>query len=527
MPEIDINDLGKMGVIRDTPAYQLPPEAVERADNMVVKNGGLERMRGDEQVFGTPPVPPHYAMTVSAPAQNFWLYTSLDAAYVYDGVDHTKITRQVAAVDDPYTATETRHWNGTLLAGIPILNNGVDIPQFWGTPLPGTKLENLTNWPTTLRAKRVVAFGAFLVAINITDGGSAYPHEVRWSTEVSDPGSLPASWDYTDETLDAGVYDLPDVNSGQLVDSLPLGGKLILYKEQSTWSMRFIGGRAIFAFDTLFENVGILAPRCVALTPDGTAHLVATGNDVIVHSGQGKPKSILTERLKRAVFDDMDSENYLNSFCFTDMEEGTVWFCYPQAGQEHPNRAIVYHHESQAVTEADVGFRNVAAGVIEESSEEVWDTGNETWDTDSGNWSTAQRRKLVLVDPANTMFRVANTGTLRNGESFNATVQRTSLSMIGRKRNGEWIVDHQVMKYCDRVWPKIQGGPIRVRIGFQDTVNGAVNWTPYVDFDPAVDVLADIEPGTGRAIAIEFSSTEPVDWRIDGYKLAIEQVGEF
>lgn len=528
MPEVDINDLDKLGVIRDEPAYQIPPEAFDRLENMRVVDGGLERMKGDEQVFGTPPIAPHFALTISAPAQNFWLYTSLAAAYVYDGASHTKVTRQSAGVDVPYTATNTRDWNGTIIGGIPILNNGLDIPQYWAAPTTGTKLANLTNWPTNLRAKRVVAFGAYLVAVNITDGANVYPHEVRWSTEAPGPGSLPASWDYADETLDTGAYDLPDVNSGQLVDALPLGGKLVLYKEQSTWTMRFVGGRAIFAFDTLFETVGILAPRCVAVTPDGVNHVVATQDDLVIHNGQGKPASILNKRLRRAVFNDLDTDNFRNSFCFTDSENSEVWFCYPQQGQTHPNRAVVFNQKSGAVTEADVAsFRNVAQGVIEESSDEVWDTGTESWDTGSETWSTAKRRELVLLDPANTKFRQANQGLLRNGASFPATVQRTSLSVLGKKRSGEWIVDHQIMKFVDRMWPKIQGGPVRVRIGFQQYVNGPVTWSPYTVFDPSTMVLADFEPGCGRAVSVEFSTIDAVDWRIDGYKIAVDPSGEF
>src|SRR5882762_6785149 len=49
---LEVNDLGTIGAVRDTPAYMLPPEAFSTALNMHVVNGGLERLQGWEQVFG-------------------------------------------------------------------------------------------------------------------------------------------------------------------------------------------------------------------------------------------------------------------------------------------------------------------------------------------------------------------------------------------------------------------------------------------------------------------------------------------
>lgn len=526
MPMIEINDFEKIGVIRDEPAYQLPPEAFTLAENMRSEDGGLIRMPGDVQVFGTPPVAPHFALSLSAPSQTYWLYTSLTKGYVYDGVSHTNITRQSAGVDVDYTVTETRDWNGTILAGIPILNNGADVPQFWGTPSAATKLANLTNWPAALRAKRIIAFGAYLVAINILDGANAYPHLVRWSSETPGPGSLPASWDYTDPTVDAGAYDLPDVNSGRLLDAMTLGGRLVLYKGQSTWIMRRVGGRALFSFESLFETVGILTQRCVAITPDGSSHIVATGDDIIIHSGQGQPKSVVNKRLRNAIFNDLDTDHYVNSFCFTDQHHDEVWFCYPQQGQIQPNRAVVINTRTGALTESDVSWRNVGAGVIEETSDEVWDTGVDTWDSDPETWSTSSRHNLVFVDTANTKFRKANTGLLRNGAGYPATLQRTSLSLIGKKRTGEWIVNHEIRKMFRRLWPKINGGPVRVRIGYQQVVGGSVTWGAYQAFDPATQVTVD-DVGSGRAVAIEFSTQDSVHWKVYGYQIDITTSGRF
>lgn len=526
MPEIEIDNLDTIGVVRDEAAYQLNPEAWTRADNMRCLDGAMVRMAGNERVFGTPPVAPHFAMPISTIAQSFWLYASLAKIYAWDGTTHTNITRQNLGVDVDYTASQTRNWNGTILAGIPIFNNGADKPQFWAPTNLATKMQDLTNWPANTLARRLIAFGAYLVALNVTEGSNVYPHLVKWSSSVPDPGSLPASWDPADPTNDSGQYDLPDVNSGMLLEAAPLAGQLILYKEQSTWTMRRIGGAAVFSFDTLFDTTGILASRCVAHVPSGVAHLVATQDDLVVHSGQGKPESILTRKLRREIFGIIDTTNYRNSFCFVNPEFNEVWFCYPESGLVDPNRAVVFNAKTGAVTESDVAFRNVAIGVIESGTDEVWDAGSDTWDTETGTWNTSLRRRAVLCDPANTQFLQDNKGLLRNGASFDARLQRLDLSMIGRKRDGNWIVDQSLIKFVDRLWPKLRGGPIKMRIGIRDGVDSDIDWGEYQDFNPKTLFTFD-EAMSGRLIAVEFFTDTPVDWALDGYKMNVQPVGNF
>lgn len=523
MAELDINDLASLGVVRDEPAYQLPPEVWTTALNMRAKDNGLAKMLGWSQVFGTPGVAPHFALPIVSSAAAFWLYVSLTKAYVWDGSSHTDITR---AAGGDYTTTNTRQWNGTILAGIPILNNGADAPQYWGTLSTGTKLTPLTAWPASTTAAVIRAFGAYLVAINITKSGTNYPHLVKWSAETTAAGTLPSSWDEADETLDAGEYDLYDVNAGLLREAMTLAGKLYLYKDSSTWVMRWVGGREVFAFDPLYETSGILAPRCVSITGDSKNHVVATQDDLIVHQG-GQPASILNKKLRREIFNNIDTTNYVNSFTYVDIENTEVLFCYPESGQTYPNRAIVFNYRTGAITEKDgITYRNAATGKLETSSEETWASTSGTWGTDDTPWNVQQRRRTLLCGTADTKFFLLNDGLTRNGAAFTGTLQRIGLSVIGKKRTGEWIVNHQVMKLVDRLWPKVQGGPIQVRIGYQEVVDGPVTWGAYQTLDPSVDVFCDPDPPvSGRAIALEFTSQN--DWRIDGYRINVIADSEF
>lgn len=531
---IEINDLARIGVVKDTPAYMLPPEAWTTALNMRLQDDGVISMLGWEGVFGTPGVAPHFLMPIRTASTTFWLYTSLLKAYGYDGTTHTDITR---AAGGDYTASATRDWNGCILGGIPIVNNGNDVPQQWATVALATKLTALTNWPATLRAKVMRTFGPFLIALNLTDTGTARPHRIRWS-HPADPGSVPASWDVTDPTRDAGENDLADSKAGIIVDGLSLGGTFYIYKESSTWKMRFVGGRKIMDLGDAawLPDTGILAPRCVTAAKKGTIHVVATQDDIIWHNGN-TVESVLTKRYRRTLFNDIDTTNFQNCFLFENANYNEVWFCYPSSGSTNPNKAIImnYTNEGWAVTELDgITFRNAAAGPIEGATSTIWSDRSEAWEAATDAWSVINRRGVVAAATDDTKFWKLDTTNTRNGVAFVRQLQRESLSVLGQKRNGDWINDFEMMKFFSRVWPKIQGGPVMFRVGTQMLVNGTITWGSYYSFDPStgaitppLGVTADPLPLSGRSISVEWRTVNDSAWRIDGYKVDVQQMGMF
>jgi hypothetical protein len=518
--EIELGDFQKFGVIRDQEGHVLPPEAFTLADNMRSSDDGLEKVGGQEQIFGTPGVAPHFTMPVTTASAIFWLYTSLTKAYVYDGTSHTNITRQTAAVDVNYTTSDSRQWNGCFIGGLPILNNGVDPPQLWGTLSAATKLVALTNWPASTTALVLRAFGPYLFALNLTESAVNNAHVVRWS-HPADPGAVPASWDFTDPTLDAGRVELTDVDAGIIQDGLVLGSNLFIYKEGATHRVTLIGGNDIFDFKPFLTTSGILTQRCVALMPDGQRHFVATKDDIIVHDGN-RAESVIEEKYRRYLFNTLDPVAFKNAFVFSNARSSEMIFCYPESGNTNPNKALIWNYRRNVMTEKDVNYRWAASGPIETGTGETWDTGTSTWETSDGAWSTLLRRRVILCGTDATKFFDMDAGSTRDGVAFTGTLQRVGIALAGRKRNGDWIVDWSKRKQLNRVWIRATGGSINVRIGFQEQENGGVSWSAAKVFDPAADHFVD-HFGSGRAVSIEFSSES--HFKILSYKLEGDVIG--
>jgi len=527
MPGIEINDVARYGVVRDTPGYMIPPEAWTTGLNVQVVDGGVERMGGWTTTFGTPTIAPHFLMPVRTQSATFWLYMSLTKGAVWDGSTHTDITR---AVGGDYGASGTENINGTVLGGIPILNNGTDVPQYWAPIDVAQKLQDLTNWTSGMKAKILRAFGPFLVGFNITKGSDHFPHMVKWSTEA-DPGALPVSWDETDQTLDAGENELSDANAGIIVEAMALNETMFIYKENSTWKMRFVGGRFIFDFgQAAWLQTGILAARCVAVTGDGKKHVVCTQDDIIWHDGN-RVQSLLTERQRRRLFNELDSTSYATAFMFDNPLTRHIVFAYPSSGASQPDKALVMYYgggDDQAwpVFEMDgITFRNAAVGPVEGASDDDWEADELGWEDDEEPWSRLIRRRLIAAGTDETSFFNMDDGSTRNGVAFTGTLQRIGLAVTGKKRDGSWIVDWDQEKMFDELWPKLQGAAVSIRYGIQNLVDGPITWNTATTFLPGTDAVAYPGPVSGRAGAVEFSSDSA--FRLDGYKINVIPLGNF
>lgn len=515
---IEIDDVAKIGVVRDSPPHEIPPEAWTLAENVRFNDDSIARINGEGAIFGTPTVAPYSAQFISTVGQPFWIYLGLNKAYVYDGTTHTDITR----ASGDYNAASAMDWNTTILGGIPIQNDGLDIPQYWSSLDKTVKLQDLPNWTSGMTVKTVRAFGPYLMLLAPTISGVSKPHNVRWS-DVTDPGTVPDSYDITDDTKNAGEVTLPDVDSGLIQDGLPLQGKFYVYKENSCWRFRNIGGQFIFDEDAFLETIGLLAPRCVKVTGDGQRHIFVSQDNIYTHDGN-TATPLLNKRTRRYLFNQIDVGNYPQSFVFVNSVRDEAWFCYPQHGSTIPNRALIVNYNTGASTESDVDFVDAEIGTVQTSDNSTWSSSSLQWGQDIDPWSVSNRRKIVLLKPVDPTFLQLDSTTQRDGNTFTGLIQRTSLGVIGRKRTGEWIEDFEVRKLVTRIWPKMSGGPVNIRLGGQDVPNGPITWSPLTPFDPSTSKYCDIV-AEGAAISLEISGA--VDWQLDGYKLDMVTQGRF
>lgn len=516
MATIEIPNCGQYGVLRDPFPRDLPLGAWSDGRNVRFGDGYVERMKGHQTVYGTPTVQPYFLLPYSTGSGRQWIYAGAAKMYQVSTTTHTNITRQTASVDVDYTATADNVWTGTVLNGIAILNNGTDVPQQYS----GTgKAANLSNWSSTVRAKAIRSFKYSIVAMHLTESGTARPHRALIS-HPADPGSVPSSYDSTDTTKDVTVFDLSKT-SDRLIDGLSMGDQFYFYKESSVYRMSYVGGQYIYSIsDPLTTSAGVLALNCIAECPFG--HVFLGQGDVFLNSG-GKIDSILNDRNRRWLQTSLDATYYARSFVVSHPTRNEIWVCIPRVGASVPNIAMVWNWKDNTWSFRDLpGVHHAASGVIDATVTNSIDSRTNTIDSytdpiDFNEYTQASQR-LVMADDSTKLYLVDST-KLFDGANFSAYVAREGLD----------FGDPTYMKLVSAIYPQFDGGTgnvVRIYVGGANDLKSAVTWGTAQDFTIGTDFKADFLQ-EWRYIAIKFETTEQTSWRLKSLIVEYMKTGMF
>lgn len=515
------------GINRDIPAHQLPEGVWSSGGNVRFKDGQVFKFAGHSSELSTTAVP-YYLIPVPG-TTTYWIIAGLTDVYAWDGTTEKEITR---ASGGDYSATADKNWTGGIIQGVPFLNNGVDSPQFWSrdfaTP---SKLAEITAWPSGYTCGTLRAFGEYMFALDVTKSGTRYPSLCLWS-HAADPGSLPSTWDITDQTKLAGEFAIGATgNDGEsedtLLDCATMRNALYLYSAGKTFRATKAGYPAVFRFDQdVFTNIGCLGRRTVSNFDGG--HFVVSSHDIVVHNGQEVTWSVDTKNRKH-IFNNLDVNNYGRSFVVRHNFLHEMWFCYPEAGSSFPNKAMVWNWR-----EDKIGFRDlpdvthIMGGQVSSSTGTSWDSQTDSWDQQRRAWNslgyspTAPR--LLMASQSGQALHVADNTNTFNGTNFTAFVRREALP-LGVDAGGNKYVDLDNRYLIKTIYPKFTAtGNIKVKLISQERPGGPVN-EKMKTFDPTdykVDLFHE-----GRLMGIEFSSNTAIDWQLQQFSLDVDRVGNY
>lgn len=509
---IEIQKIGEL--IKDQPGFQLPNDAITSAENVRYNDQQLGTFTGHSSFF-TGTVAPYFILPVTDGSTYYWVYMGLAKGYIYNGASSTDITR---ATGGDYTGTATDRWNGCIINGVPVVNNGVDDPQMF-TPIQITSdLALLTGWNTAWKAKVIRQYKNFLIALNITKSSTEYPHRVKWS-DIADTGTVPPDWDETSTTNLAGENDLSETD-GVLVDGAQLRDEFIIYKEDAVYGMQYIGGTSVFRFRRIRGLGGILAQQCAIEFQGG--HFVVGGpasRDIYVHDGQNQ-KSVAEDRVRDAFFVDLDQDNYASTFCVHVSRKNEIWIFYPQTGQTLPNRVLIWNYRYDRWTFRDIPANTTHGdnGIVDVSAY-TWDTlPYSTWDEWTGTWGS--RTYSPLADTLVTSSTDLDLYKYEDGNQFDGLNATCTIERIGLDF-GKTTDVHMVTA----IYPYMEGQSVNFYIGTQDIPNGSVTWDGPHSFDPSTDYKIDIR-ASGNFHCWRATSTANVQWAISGIGFEVELEGE-
>lgn len=518
MPLITITDFGG-GIVSDLAYSQSPPNALSNVTNMRYRDGEMELLLGEGDFTVAPPITPIHVMPVVIGTANYWLYAGNTKAYVTNGSTHTNLTRQTTGVDVNYAADYTKGWNGGVLNGIPVINNGVDPPQMWNPVSLTQRMQALTAWPANTLCKAIAPFGTYLIAMNITKSGTNYPHMVKWS-HSADVGAAPNSWDETDPTKDAGENDLP--GDDPIVGGMALGDLFVVYKTNSTHVMRYVGAPYVFSFSQILSESGAMNPKSMAQL--GRSHVVLTQSDLILHNGSGAvERSIFDKRMRRWFFARLDEQYSDKCFLVQNPFFSEMMVCFPEVGSSTCTHAVVWNWRDDVLSVRELrDVHHAAMGYVTASGASDWNSDLESWYMDVTGWNkdapVPARERVVLARDLPHLSVIDN-GALIDGAPVAGFIERIGLPAGPR---GQRFL-------LKSIRPRINapvGTVLKIRGGASERIGNDVTWGAEVTYTVGTDEKADTLV-SGQYLAYRIASDTAISWSIEALELEIEPLGAY
>jgi hypothetical protein len=486
------------GIMTDPNHSDLPLDAWSLGNNVKFRNGKTSKVDGFTTVFPTPPEAPLQIFPFLSEATPFWISAGATEINLTSGSSWVDFSRLVGG---PYNASIAENWSGGFLSGVSILSNPVDVPQ---SLLPtANNYTDLPNWPATHRCKIMRPFKNYLVALGLEVSSVSKPTTLAWSSPA-DPGQVPFTWDVTDPTNDAGETSLADT-PGAIVDGCKLRDTFIIYKDDSVYSMRYIGGVFVFQFQQLFDDIGMLGANCVAEF-DGK-HFVVGRGDVYVHNGVQKA-SVIDGKMKDFLFNSIQPDSQKNTFVVADYNNTEMLICFPAstgaASVGACDRAVVWNWKEDKWSIRDLP--NLVAA-------DAWNDDPNPWDTDSTSWGSAtynpSKLKILMASNVDNKLYVVGEDTNFNGVNFKSTLEKSDI----------YLGDDLKVKSIHSVTPHITGtGTANIYVGTSMLQDSPVTWSgPYL-FNIGSSYKIDCRL-FGRYVGVKFEFDSAGPWVLNGYTL--------
>lgn len=513
----------------DTTNADQPPDKVADNELTLCENGRarddlIYSAAGYARVYHPPLGVPNNLLNARNLANNYWLYGHDLGVGVTDTVDHFDVTPGGFSGAD---ALEPNNWTGTILNGVPIMNCVGNVPWYWDFNTGGQLLP-LEGWPVGTLAGSVRAYKNHLMAMGLVEGGADQGSKLMWS-DAALPGTVPSgpdAWTPTAEN-EAGFIPLAD-SRGAILDGLQLRSSFIAYKQHAAYAIDYVAPTFVMTSRKIFSEVGILARGC--MTEWDGRHVCLTDGDVIVHDGQAV-QSLVDRKMRRWIFNQLDSENYKNSYVVHYKAQSEIWICFVESGEVFPKTALVINTIDGKMAPRQLPeARHINAGVVSlVGLSDAWDdvATDGPWDDSVTRWnqqlfSEADDGLLMgcqttddIPEPAMMAIDYART---QDGDPLNIVWQKTTMA----------LGDPEMYKRIRRIHPR-QIGPkgltFQFRLGTQENEADAITWTAPQNYTVGpqgwVDLIVE-----GKFISIEITAALADAAVLGGFDLEGEYRGK-
>lgn len=148
--------------------------------------------------------------------------------------------------------------------------------------------------------------------------------------------------DYTNWTASSTnqVFDDNVEGVGQLTSHLPINGINLIFTQQQTYTMAYIGLPNVWSIQKLEDNIGLIGPMA-RVTIKGVAYWM--GQDNFYRWSGGNVEIVpantqLQSTILNYVFKNLTSSQRSKIFCWYNKQFDEIWWHYPSASDNEPER---------------------------------------------------------------------------------------------------------------------------------------------------------------------------------------------
>lgn len=496
------------GLAFDTPAHEVGPDFWTNGQNVLMRKGFAQRIRGYRAAYGAWPDEVFHIRYARFAGVDYWIVWGNDTINARDGAS-TFDLEGVALT----AVTQPNEYASCALNGLPVMTNGLNAPRYWDGNTANDFID-LPGWPAGTVCKNILAFQYHLFALDITAPGGAFPDQILWSHAAA-PGAIPSTWTPAANN-EAGFTQLADT-PGAVLTGAPMRNSLLLYKRSSTFVVDYVQDPdQVFTVRPLFGTSGALTRKAVTEIHGGQ-HLAVTDGDIILTDGANR-RSVGQSRFREYLFRTIDQTYFENLFVVHNRNKGEVWICYPEAGNSECTKALVYDVANDALGIRDLpNVRHAAIGVVHDA------TGSEYWDDDAGEWdqdSSYWDESLATLADESLVIGYGTTTELQDSATevaVNAYVEKLDADFGEPER----------VKFVRRVHVRKQqgSGTLYVRVGARYSTDDAITWSDELALAEGEHEVPVFALGRYISVRVRGDGTEP--WVLTGLMLEGELRGYY
>jgi hypothetical protein len=526
---LPVNNFGEFGVNTDVEPSQLSPEWFTHGINFKLKDGFVETFNGHTVIGSVPATSCQHIIAYQNAGVDYYLHFGI-VADKFDGIIDTDISSTYMAANPP-TAPGSEYWSSCMLGAIPVTNNSSLRPEYYDSVtglMRGVHWSAGSAWNVIGNScKCIRSHKSFLFALGMTEAGTDYPYTYRWS-HPADINSIPYTWDENDLAAIAGKSQTAGYG-GMILDGRSLRDSFLIYSERSIDILDYTGDEFVWRSRGLTSDVGVLAMNCIA--DIGTAHIFLSDRDIFITDGNSV-KSILSGKLKKRIFGNLDKTYYKKCYAVTHKANKEAWFFIVENGYTTPSLAVIYNIETQKIYMRAVGNvptdNEFGAPVVDPYGSEVSHATygptlqtNITWSAATGNWEDQFNKwdydpgspfssSIVAVGESYIKLLGATEGLM-----YNTVLERIAFPINGLEQ----------VTTIKSIYPRVEcDGDISIQFGSMDSTYAGTRWKDPVIFNARTQRKVDIRT-TGKLHCWRIKSVGTAPFKMSGMDIEYEKNG--